>query len=527
MANTYDDFMNEIDYRTFMNIINDIPSCIFFKDTNLKYLFSSHYWDQLLDTDIIGKTDLEIRKDQDNAMIAMETDRNIIRTGIGCKYVIKSDIEGKTSFLELTKEPVTDDDGNVIGIVGLINNITEKTLLEQKLAASYDDLKVTLDKVEKMNASQKMFTASMNHELRSPLNGIIGLLQILLDDKDLNETQYNYVYNAHQSSMMLLDIVNDLLDYAKMETDQFSIRKEAFDLRDIISNIKQTSEKTAEAKGLIFKVHMAENADYKFLGDDLRVRQIIHNIVSNGIKYTDKGSVELSISYEDGKLTIKCSDTGQGISEESQKVLFNPFVRFNENKNKLIQGTGLGLSIVKKIIDKMDGEITVSSKLNEGTTFTIVLPMEVFDKTVGYADNKKISSTEEIDFNTSVDFSHLNVLCVDDTQVNLSVFAGLLKKTNIQLDKAYSGEQGINFANKNRYDIIFMDHQMPQMDGVEAFRIIRESSKYNKKTPVVVLTANVGKEFEKQYKEIGFDDYLSKPVLKEQLIAMIQSLTSE
>lgn len=516
MTTIYDSIMNEITYQDFIKIINNIPSCIFFKDTELKYRFSSHCWEQLISEDIVGKTDLDIRKDKENAMLAMEMDRNIIQTGMGCKYVIKSEVEGNISYLELTKEPVFNEEGTVIGIVGLINDITEKNTLSQKLEASNEELKTSLEKVERMNAAQKMFTASMNHELRSPLNGIIGLLKLLLEDNTLNETQHGYVDNAYQSSMMMLQIVNDLLDYAKMETNEFTIRKEAFELEDIVNHIEQTCGQMAQQKKLAFRVHVNNEHKQKFYGDDLRIKQIIYNLVSNGIKYTEQGSVDLFVGYREGKLRMKCADTGQGIPKDAMETLFDPYVRIENAKNRKIQGTGLGLSVVKKLVDKMEGEINVQSEVGEGTSFVVTLPMEIYDEKLHLEEGQ-----EEIDFD-ALDYSKLRALCVDDSKVSVAVFAALLKKTGISLDKAYSGQEGLDLAERNRYDIIFMDHQMPVMDGLETFRKLRKSDTLNKNTPVIILTGNAGEEWEKEYKAMGFDGYLTKPVLKEQLLQEIQ-----
>ena len=498
--------LKEISYDTFAKIISKIPSNIFFKDTDLRYRFTSHYWQELNSKDIVGKTDLDIRKDKENALKAMEADREIIRTGKGCQYEIKSDIDDNERYLELIKEPISDDNGEILGIVGLINDITEKKLMEQQL--------------REVNASQKMFTASMNHELRSPLNGVIGLLQILKEDNTLTKTQHNYVYNAYQSAELMLQIVNDLLDYAKIGTNEFTIKKEVFDLRDVISNIEQNMVVMADAKGLKFKVNVDDDCYCLLRGDEIRIKQILYNIISNGIKYTDKGEVELSVTYNDGNLILACADTGQGISEESIKVLFDPFVRVNEDMNRHIQGTGLGLSIVKRIIEKMDGDIQVESELNVGTNFVITIPVAVEDKSVRYSDERVIVPKSE----QNEDLSQYAVLCVDDTRVNVIVFEGLLKSTGIKVDKALSGQQAIDKAGRNKYDIIFMDHQMPNMSGIEAFKKIREGSSDNKNTPIVVLTANVGHDLEDEYARIGFNGYLNKPIIKEELIKLIKKI---
>ncbi len=519
MSEEFDTLSKSIDFESFANIIETIPSNIFFKDTDLKYRFSTHHWSQVNDENIIGKTDLDIRRDKENAYTAMETDRNIIRSGVGCKYVIKSDLDGVISYLELIKEPVFSEDGKVIGIVGLANDVTEKYLLEHEVKSSNEELKTTLQKVQQMNVAQKLFTASMNHELRSPLNAIIGLLRMVLDDDEIKGNNRNYVNEAYKSSLTMLELVNELLDFAKLETEEFKIRKECFAFNTIIRNVQNSYSVLAAEKGLEFIVSIGAGLkEGKYYGDDLRITQIINNLVTNAIKYTNSGKVILDVDWDGKALLIKCADTGQGITEEAQKVLFDPFVRVNEEKNKLIQGTGLGLSIVKKIVEAMEGSIKVDSALGEGSTFTVIIPLEKCDESTIAEESDAVVVNSG-----SIDFSNKRILCVDDTRVNVTVFEGLLKTTGIAVDKAYSGMECLKLAETNKYDIIFMDHRMPNMDGVETFRCLRESDGINKDTPVVVLTANAGKEYEKEYEEIGFDGYLSKPVVKEKLISSISS----
>lgn len=519
MSKEFKALSDKIDFESFVKIIDTIPSNIFFKDTELKYRFSSHHWSQLNDENIIGKTDLDIRRDKENAYTAMETDRNIIRSGVGCKYVIKSDLDGVVSYLELIKEPVFSDDGKVIGIVGLVNDVTEKYVLEHEVKTSNEELKTTLQKVQKMNEAQKMFTASMNHELRSPLNAIIGLLRMVLDDNELNDNNRSYINEAYKSSLAMLELVNELLDYAKLEAEEFKIRKECFELEAVTKNVHNSYSVLATEKGLEFKVLIGDEIkNRKFYGDDLRITQIMNNLVTNAIKYTDSGNVVLDVNWNNGQLIFSCADTGQGITEEAKNVLFDPFVRVNEEKNKLIQGTGLGLSIVKKIIETMGGSIEVESTFGKGSTFTVTIPLEECDESIVHEENNCCQETPEV-----IDFCGKKILCVDDTRVNVTVFAGLLKATGITVDKAYSGVECLDLAATNKYDIIFMDHRMPNMDGVETFKRLRESNGINKDTPVVVLTANAGKEYEKEYNEIGFDAYLSKPVMKEKLISIIGS----
>lgn len=527
--------MEKMDYSTFISIIENIPSCIFFKDTELRYQFCSHRWAQVVSGDIVGKTDMDIRKDKENALKAMEADQEILQSKKGCSYVIKSDIDGEISYLELIKEPLLDSSGEAIGIVGLINDVTEKTIMEKKivgmsemlevkcqeLEASNTELKTMLEKVKQMHRSQKLFTASMNHELRSPLNGIIGTLQMLLDDMSLNEEQRDCVHHAFQSSQLMLEIVNELLDFAKMEMDGFVIKQNPFILFDLTDYIKYVAKTQAQAKNLEFLLTIAEGTPECYCGDEVRIKQIMHNIISNAIKYTDKGSVHVTVSYEDKNLIIVCADTGQGISKESMEQLFTPFVRLNEKKNSNIQGTGLGLAVVKKMIELMGGEITVSSKINEGSVFTVRLPMK------SICIEKPHTTEEEFQETMAIDFTGLSALCVDDSVVNVKVMSSLLKKMGMKVEVAYSAKESIIKSNEKHYDIIFMDHFMTEMDGVEAFRIIRGTSTYNQSTPVVMLTGNADLSYGEYYREVGIDGYLIKPVLKDSVIRELSKIFSD
>ncbi|MCQ2519142.1 MAG: ATP-binding protein [Lachnospiraceae bacterium] len=372
-------------------------------------------------------------------------------------------------------------------------------------------------RADEINESKRLFLASMNHELRSPLNGVIGSIQVLRDDASLSSEQRENLNNTYQSAQIMLQIVNDLLDYSKMETKEFAIYESAFDYRDIINSVKQSATATAKSKGLSFALNIPGNTPGIYKGDATRIEQIIINLLTNAVKYTDEGKVSLDSFYENGELVIKVSDTGQGISEEAQKILFSPFVRLNEEKNAHIQGTGLGLSIVKSLVDRMNGTIEVESKLTVGSTFIVRLPLPVEDKDVCFEQVKVI---EEV-VSDAEDFSKFSILYVDDMKVNLTVFAGLLKKTGIKLTTALSGPAAIDLCNEQKFDLIFTDHQMPDMDGVETFEHIHNESTYNKDTKVIILTANAGSDYEEKYKAIGFDRYMTKPVMKGDLLNVL------
>ncbi len=523
--------MDEMDYLTFMKIISNIPSCIFFKDAELKYRFSTHCWAQLNSDDIVGKTDLDVRKDREDAIKAMEADREILRTKKGCSYVIKSEIDGDISFLELIKEPLLDSNGEAIGIVGLINDVTDKTVMEyqirdmsnelegkcRQLENSNSELKESLQKIEQLHATSKLFTASMNHELRSPLNAILGSLQVLMDDDTIGEAQKENISNAFESSKLMLHIVNELLDFAKLEINGFEIKNERFDLKSILKNVAYLTNNQAREKGITFRLVVQENLPTWYVGDATKIKQIMNNFLSNALKYTDEGNITLQVSYSEGELVITCSDTGQGISEKSMKTLFDPYVRCNEVKNSTVQGTGLGLSIVKRIIDNMDGEIFVDSSIDEGSTFTARIPIKI--------SSEEYQEKRDIEDNGFL--QNKKALCVDDTKVNLAVISSLLESIGVIADKAESSDEAIKMAQENIYDIIFMDHMMPGMDGVEAYHYIRDNCTNNDNAPVVMLTGNADSSYAKLYEEEGLNGYLTKPVSKEMLLDVLKKLLND
>lgn len=385
----------------------------------------------------------------------------------------------------------------------------------EESVAMNDELINTTEKLEMAIKTQKSFTASMNHELRSPLNGIEGCLQILYMDESLSDDLRETVKNALTASKTINETVNDLLDFSKLEEGKFEIIKKAFDLRDILDNITTIFNPQASAKNIDFIIKIPKETRVNLVADSTRIQQVIANLVSNGIKYTSKGSVLLSIETERGLLKFDVKDTGQGMSEENIKVLFDPFTRFNLEDNVKIQGTGLGMNIVSNLIKEMKGKIEVESKLGLGTKFHVEIPILFYDSEIIYT-----SPRLKDDNNYSrLDLSAIKVLCVDDTEINRTVFKGLLKKTGAYIVMAESGSSAISLCEEQSFDIIFLDHQMPNMDGIETYKSIRNIDRpYCKDVPIVMFTGNAREEDKKLYADIGAAGHLTKPIMYEELI---------
>lgn len=404
----------------------------------------------------------------------------------------------------------------------LIANREEIKMMQDEIIAGYqqsiainDELVNTTSQLEMANKTQRSFNASMNHELRAPLNGIEGCLQILLMDDKIPEESKDTIRNALTASKTINQTVNDILDFAKLEEGKFDINEKAFDLRDILDNLATIFKPQASAKNLYFKVAIPKSTRVSLMGDSVRIQQVMTNLISNAVKYTDKGGVRFTISTTRGHLCFEVSDTGQGMSEESIKVLFDPFTRFNMEKNDHIQGTGLGMNIVSNMIKAMHGTIEVNSRLNEGTTFYVDIPIVFYDSSVTY-DTKRVKAADE---NAAMDLSKVKVLCVDDTEINRTVFKGLLKKTNAQVEVADNGFRAIEMCKEEMFDIIFLDHMMPQMDGLETLAEIREiNDGAFRDVPVVMFTGNAGEEYRKLYFDSGANGYLLKPIMLADLL---------
>ena len=390
------------------------------------------------------------------------------------------------------------------------------TAQNQELIAVNEELIDLTEQLKAANDTQRHFTASMNHELRVPLNGIEGGLQILLANGNLDEADADTVKNALLSSRTMTQTVNDLLDFAKLEEGKFDIVKKPFDLRDLLDNIITMFTPQAKAKGLGLQIRIPQSTRVSIVADGIRIQQIMNNLISNAIKYTNQGNIVMSISTGSTSLDFKVSDTGQGMTKDQLKVLFDPFTRFNLKENGKIQGTGLGMNIVSNLVREMKGTIDVESRVKEGTAFTVSIPVMYKDCNITYLTPRIKDEAEEL----TDKLRGLKILNVDDMQINRTVIRGLLKKNEVELIDVESGRKAIDACLNNKYDVILMDHMMPEMDGVQALDVIRTQG-MNKRTPVVMLTGNTGQEYIDLYNEHGANGHLMKPVLYDDLVAEI------
>ncbi len=385
------------------------------------------------------------------------------------------------------------------------------------------------EKVEELNRSQNRFFSSMSHEIRTPINSILGLNEIILRQPDASDEIIKDAGNIQGAGKMLLSLINDILDMSKIEAGKMDIIPVNYNLGDMISEIVNMMWLKANQKGLELKIQIEPSTPAELFGDEVRIKQILVNLLNNAVKYTREGTVTLRIEKEELRgdevlLLFSVIDTGIGIKQDAIPYLFDAFRRADEEKNAKIEGTGLGLSIVKQLVDLMDGKITVSSVYTEGSTFMVTLWQKVTRRDpIGelqlsnYGINRSHGKYEP-----GFKAPEARILIVDDNEMNLEVEKKLLDGTEITIDTVMSGDEALSLTATEHYDLILMDHLMPEMDGIECMQYIRkQQGGFNNHVPVIVLTANAGGENKELYSRSGFDGYLVKPVSGRQLEEML------
>lgn len=379
--------------------------------------------------------------------------------------------------------------------------------------------------LEEMNKAQNRFFSSMSHEIRTPINTVLGLNEIILRQEDASDEIRKDARNIQGAGKMLLALINDILDISKMEAGKMDIVPVNYNVSSVLSEIVNMIWLKADEKGLKFTVDIDPDVPEILFGDEVRIKQILINLLNNAVKYTAEGSVALHMECEkldvaNVVLKISVADTGMGIKPDALPHLFDTFKRVDEEKNRYIEGTGLGLSIVKQLVELMGGEINVNSVYGQGSVFSVNIKQGISSgKGVG-----DISITGNGDMSGSGRFEHkfrapgAKILIVDDNEMNLEVEKKLLEGTEIEVDTVLSAKEALALTLGNRYDVIFMDHLMPEIDGIECYEMIRnQKGGLNTDAPIIVLTANAGGENIELYNNTGFDGYLLKPVSGHQL----------
>ena len=411
-------------------------------------------------------------------------------------------------------------------------NIRMEEMKEIERKKDYEARVLLLEKTaaDSQNKAKSDFLADMSHEIRTPINAILGMNEMILHESKEKET-VEYASNIKSAGNTLLSIINSILDFSKIEDGRMHLVPVEFDTTVMISGLVNSISERARAKDLEFRLDIDETIPSRLMGDDVRISQVIMNLLTNAVKYTESGYVQFSIKnlgVNDGqsRLLISVSDTGVGIRKEDIDKLSISFERLDEQKNRHIEGTGLGISIVTRLLAMMNSELKIKSEYGAGSEFYFELPIEAVNLTpIGkYDHNRSTSIASEQDINISA--ASARILITDDNQMNLKVAENLLKLYDIVPTLCSSGAETIQLMKENQYDILFLDHMMPEMDGIETLNRLKQESLVGD-TKVIALTANAVVGAKEKYLEAGFDAYLSKPIQLNELGDMLREYLPE
>ncbi|MCI9123007.1 MAG: response regulator [Eubacterium sp.] len=393
-------------------------------------------------------------------------------------------------------------------VFGVIIDVTQEILKRKK--------------IEDEREAKSRFLSNMSHEIRTPINAVLGMNEMIL--REASDAQIlTYAANIKSSGKMLLFLINDILDISKIESGKMEIIPVEYETPALIMDLWNVIYLRTKEKKLTFTVESDETLPLVLYGDDVRIRQIVTNLLTNAVKYTPQGSVHLKAAYEcqsDDRMLLKISvqDTGIGIRKEDMGKLFESFQRLDEEQNRNIEGTGLGMNITMSLLKMMDGELKVESEYQKGSTFTVIIPQKIISREPAGSFRQMKEKNIRYDGSRQSSFTAPKgkVLVVDDNTMNLTVFQALLKRTKLQVVTAESGNQCLSYVQKQKFHIIFMDHMMPKMDGIETLHEIKKLAAFedfpNKDTPVIALTANAVAGAKEMYLAQGFAEFLTKPI---------------
>lgn len=419
------------------------------------------------------------------------------------------EIDGKCYDKHISK--LSNSDGSPMGYAVLLLDVTDTKRY-------VDDLIDMRQRADMANSAKSDFLANMSHEIRTPMNAITGFAELCLREKN-----YQYASDIKTAAKNLIAIINDILDISKIESGKLELVLSSYSLEDMLNDVISIIYVQLDSKeGIEFKIDIDKRLPKKLYGDEVRIKQILINLLGNSVKFTKAGYVGLSVreisrNGDISSLMIKVTDTGIGIKREDISKLFINFQQVDTKKNREIEGTGLGLSITKNLVDLMNGTITVDSEYGKGSVFTVVLQQKIEDSSHISVEAAKAAPTGE-EKKTVLYAPDAKVLIVDDNKVNLKVTAQLLSQYGIKCSTADSGKKAVTMVRSGYYDLVFMDHMMPELDGVDTTKIIRsQGDAYSKELPIIALTANAVSGAKEMFLESGLNDFISKPIQLPQL----------
>lgn len=427
---------------------------------------------------------------------------------------IKHDIFIGDRYYQSHVEPVPDRFGAIKGHVVLVLDMTE-------IRNNIEEIKRIRIQAEQANEAKSEFLANMSHEIRTPMNAIVGLSDIIMEESKGRKV-YSYACDIKSASRNLLALINDILDLSKVEAGKMELVNADYHIKNVTDEVINMMDGAASKRGILLKCEYDMSMPCKYFGDEGRIRQILINLLNNGLKFTKEGYVKLSVGGRPGEdadtelLHIEVRDTGCGIKEEDLGKIFENFSQVDAKRNRSVEGTGLGLSITRHLVELMRGTIRVESVYGEGTVFILDIPQRIVDRrSLTEVPRESVRKEDEIEPFSAED---CRVLVVDDNLVNRKVARGFLRPYGFMIDEADSGPKSIECVRQTKYDIIFMDHMMPEMDGIEAVQIIRSECGENGTQPVIIaLTANAMEGVRDMFLSNGFQDFITKPLDKRTL----------
>ncbi len=438
---------------------------------------------------------------------------------ISIEYMSKDKMWRRGRFIESERS----SDGKLNHVLWVVEDIDKEKKDREKLI----DMS---ERAVAANEAKSAFLSNMSHEIRTPINAVLGMNEMVLRESN-DPSVISYSESIRTAGTTLLGLINDILDFSKIEAGKMEIIPVDYDLATVLSDLVNMIQTRLDAKGLMLITDFDGSMPHLLHGDEVRIKQIITNILTNAVKYTETGSVTFTVTYEKVEeeqdcilLKVAIKDTGIGIKQEDMAKLFSKFERIEEERNRTIEGTGLGMSITQSLLSMMNSKLEVSSVYGEGSTFGFSLKQYVrkWDAMGDYNEAHKSSVASRRKYHEKFTAPDAHILVVDDTVMNLLVFTSLLKSTQVRIDTAESGDDGIALASKNKYDIIFLDHMMPHKDGIETLHEIQAAENNpNRNTPMICLTANAISGAREKYLEAGFNDYLTKPIESARLEEMI------
>lgn len=508
-----------------VEVLDSIPHSVFWKDRNSIYQGCNRQFASDLGlsgpAEISGKTDYDLFASRSDSEAYRSDDREVMDNRTTKRGIIEqlTRADGKRIWLSTTKAPLIDANGDLFGVLGLYEDITDRRAAEVELINAKKS-------AEEASRAKSMFLANMSHEIRTPMNGIVGFAK-LLELSELDDAQKEYVSVINSSSRHLLDIINDILDISRIEAGKTKLEMKEFDVLEIMSRTFDTFKVAIESKGLSYKICMPAEIDYRVYGDSTRISQMLFNLINNSVKFTEKGFIEASVEQlkKDGDtalLRFGVSDTGIGIEKEKLSKIFESFFQIDGSYTKKYQGTGLGLAIVKNLANLMGGEVSVKSAAGSGTRFDIDIPFKISENIMRAAEEKKSGASPDV----IVKAAGMKALIVEDDQVSAKLASVILKKNGFEPVTAYNGRQALELIEKNKFAVVLMDIQLPEIDGLTAIKLIksRGASEEQFRVPVIALTAYALSGDREKFTEAGADDYISKPFIEEDLTNKIFNL---